>query len=173
MPKPRPKKSIPHYFDTVTLSNFALCGKFELLVERYGLSLILTEQVRVELSQGISVGYVELGQIENELMKGRIAVASTMSSPEVILFGELITMIGSGEAACIAMAKLRGGIVVTDDLLARRTSAAHGVHVSGTIGILKAMCIDHVIAPDAADALLADMVAKGFHSPVRRISDLL
>jgi len=29
------------------------------------------------------------------------------------------------------------------------------------------------LGSDAADALLTDMVAKGFHSPVRRISDLL
>ena len=173
MPRPKPKKSIPYYFDTVTLSNFALCGKFELLVGRYGLSLVLTEQVRVELSHGRSGGYAELEQIENELTKGRISIAAVMSSPEAILFGELISAIGSGEAACIAMAKHRGGVVVTDDLLARRTCASYGVRVSGTIGILKAMCLDQVIVPAAADALLTEMAAKGFYSPVRRISDLL
>jgi len=63
--------------------------------------------------------------------------------------------------------------VVTDDLLARRTCTLHGVRVTGTFGILKAMCKDRHISSEAADALLADMVVKGFHSPVRRISDLL
>jgi hypothetical protein len=45
--------------------------------------------------------------------------------------------------------------------------------VSGTISILKAMCISTQITHETADALLVDMVTKGFHSPVRRISDLL
>jgi len=82
-------------------------------------------------------------------------------------------VLGSGEASCIALAKHRGGVVVTDDLLARRICSLHGVQVSGTIGILKAMCIDTDISADAADALLANMVTVGYHSPVRRISDLL
>ena len=43
-------------------------------------------------------------------------------------------MLGSGEAACIGKAKHSGGSVVTDDLLARRTSAAHGVLGCDTIG---------------------------------------
>jgi predicted nucleic acid-binding protein len=173
MPESTPHDPIPHYFDTVTLSNFALCGGIELLVGRYGPSLFLTEQVRVELAQGLSAGYAKLVPLEDEVANGRISVATTMSPAEMMIFRELILVIGSGEAACIAMAKHRGGIVVTDDLLARRTCTAHGVPVTGTIGILKAMCIEGHIAGDAADTLLAGMVANGFHSPVRRISDLL
>ncbi len=82
-------------------------------------------------------------------------------------------MIGSGEPACIATAKHRGGIFFTDDFFPHRTSAAHGVLVSGTIGILEAMCIDNHISRDAADVLLAGMVVKEFRSQFRRISDLL
>jgi predicted nucleic acid-binding protein len=173
MPDSFQKDPAPHYFDTLTLSNFALCGAFGLLVGRYGTSLFLTEQVRVELAQGRSAGYSGLARIEAELAEGRISAAAIMSTDEAEEFRELVLMIGSGEASCIAMAKHRGGVVATDDLLARRTAAAHGVLVSGTIGILKALCVAHHIAPDAADDFLADMVEKGFHSPLRRISDLL
>ncbi len=173
MPEPFPKDHRPHFFDTVTLSNFALCDEFELLVGRYGTSLFLTEQVRVELAQGLSAGYTQLGAIEAEVSQKHISVAATMSPAEASFYRELIPLLGSGEASCITMAHHRGGIVVTDDLLARRTCSLHGVRVTGTIGILKAMCMDRQIPSEAADALLADMVVKGFHSPVRRISDLL
>jgi predicted nucleic acid-binding protein len=91
------------------------------------------------MAQGRSAGYAKLAQIEEELMKGHISVATNMSAAEAILFKELIPMIGSGEAACIAMAKHRGGAAMTDDLAARRTCAAQGVPVGGTIGILKAL----------------------------------
>jgi len=173
MPEPVLEGRVPHYFDTVTLSNFASCGEIGLLVSRYGASLCLTEQVRVELTEGVSGGYVKLGAIERALAEGRILVVTTMSLKEALFFGELIPVLGSGEALCITLAKHRGGVVVTDDLLARRTCSLHGVQASGTIGILKAMCIDTDISADAADALLANMVMAGFHSPVRRISDLL
>ncbi len=173
MPKPSPDGCLQRYFDTVTLSNFALCDEFELLAGRYGAALFLTEQVRVELAEGLSAGYFKLGVIESEIAQGRISVATTMSPAEAHFYRELIPMLGSGEASCLTMAHHRSGIVVTDDLLVRRTCTLHGVHVTGTIGILKVMCKDRHITVEATDALLAGMVIQGFHSPVRRISDLL
>ncbi len=173
MPDPILKDQRPHFFDTVTLRNFALCDEFKLLVGRYGAALILSEQVRVELAQGLSAGYTQLGAIEAEVSRAHISVATTMSPAEASFYRELIPVLGSGEASCITMAHHRGGIVVTDDLFARRTCTLHGVQVTGTIGILKAMCKDRHITVEAADALLAGMVIQGFHSPVRRISDLL
>jgi len=173
MPEPISEDRLTHYFDTVTLSNFALCDEFRLLVDRYGTSLCLTEQVRVELAEGLSAGYIKLGSIEAEITHANITVAVTMSPAEASFYRDLIPMLGSGEASCITMAQHRGGIVVTDDLLARRTCSLHRVQVTGTIGILKAMCLGRHISVDAADALLAGMVIQGFHSPVRRISDLL
>jgi predicted nucleic acid-binding protein len=173
MPDPIPKDHRPHFFDTVTLSNFTLCDEFELLVDRYGAALFLTEQVRVELAQGLSAGFLQLGVIEDEVARSHISVPTTLSPAEANFYRELIPVLGSGEASCITMAHHRVGIVVTDDLLARRTCTLHGVQVTGTIGILKAMCMDRQISSEAADELLAGMVVKGFYSPVRRISDLL
>jgi len=173
MPEPIADDRLPHYFDTVTLSNFALCDEFGLLVDRYGASLCLAEQVRVELAEGLSAGYIKLGSIEAEIAHSKITVAATMTPAEASFYRELIPMLGSGEASCITMARHRSGIVVTDDLLARRTCTLHRVHVTGTIGILKAMCTDGHISVNVADALLASMVIQGFHSPVRKVSDLL
>jgi predicted nucleic acid-binding protein len=73
----------------------------------------------------------------------------------------------------VVCAVTRGGIVVTDDRAARERCAGKSIRFTGTIGILKACGLEHTLTPAAADAILEDMVAAGYHSPVRRISDLL
>lgn len=161
------------FFDTVTLSNFALSGAFELLVDRYRLSLRVTEQVRAELAAGRIRGFSELEAVEQALAAGRILPAKPMTSPESELFLELLRTLGPGEASCVALARHRGGIVATDDRAARSSCAERGVAVTGTIGILKALCIDESITSEEADTVLSRMVEAGFYSPVRRISDLL
>lgn len=44
--------------------------------------------------------------------------------------------------------------------------------MTGTIVILKALCLDRTITSEEADAILARMVEAEFYSPVRRVSDL-
>ena len=48
-----------------------------------------------------------------------------------------------------------------------------GIPATGTIGILKALCVDRTLSAEEADAVLGRMVAIVFYSPIRRISDLL
>ena len=161
------------FFDTVTLANFALGGALGLLVDRYGTSLHVTEQVRMELAAGRTGGYTELQAVEVALSTGAIMPAGPMDATERGLFAELLRSFGAGEASCIALADQRGGGVVTDDRTARRRCAGHGIPVTGTIGILQALCADRTVSVEEADALLARMVDSGFYSPIRRISDLI
>ena len=63
-------------------------------------------------------------------------------------------------------------MVVTDDRTASRRCASRGIRVTGTIGILRALCADRIVSAEEADALLARMVEIGFCSPIRRVSDL-
>ena len=161
------------FFDTVTLSNFALAGRFELLVNRYGTALCVTEQVRVELAAGRAGGYPRLGAVEQALTTGAILQAEPMSTAEHELLGELLRTFGAGEASCIALARHREGVVVTDDRMARRRCIEFGIRVTGTIGILKALSVRRTISAGEADALLAGMEKNGFYSPIRRISDLI
>ena len=51
--------------------------------------------------------------------------------------------------------------------------AEQGVRFTGTVGILKACCLDGTLSLVDADAILQTMVAAGYHAPVRRISDLV
>ena len=161
------------FFDTVTLGNFALAGCFGLLVDRYGTSLYVTEQVRVELAAGRAGGYAGLDAVEAALSAGSISQAGPMDTAERELFTELLRTFGAGEASCIALALQRGAVVVTDDRTARRRCAGRGIPVTGTIGILHALGADHIVSAEEADALLARMVEIGFYSPIRRVSDLI
>ena len=161
------------FFDTVTLGNFALAGCFGLLVDRYGTSLSVSEQVRVELAAGRAGGYAGLEAVEAALSAGEISPAGPMDTAELELFAELLRTFGAGEASCIALALQRGGVVVTDDRTARRRCASRGILVTGTIGILKALAADRIVAAEEADAPLDRMVEIGFYSPIRRVSDLV
>ena len=168
-----PDRLPDRFFDTVALSNFTLSGAFDLLVNRFGRSLRVTEQVRAEIAAGRIRGYAELEVVEQALAADSILPAEPMTMPESELFVDLLRTLGSGEASCVALARHRGGIVATDDRAARSCCAERGIPVTGSIGILKALCIDRTITPDAADAVLARMIDVGFYSPVRRVSDLL
>ncbi len=168
-----PDRLPDRFFDTVTLSNFALSGAFDLLVDRYGRSLRVTEQVRAELAAGRIRGYAELKVVEQPLAAGSILPADAMTTPESELFVDLLRNLSSGEASCVALARHRTGIVATDDRAARDSCAERQIPVTGTIGILKALCTDKNITSEEADAILARMVDAGFFSPVRRVSDLL
>lgn len=168
-----PDRLPDRFFDTVTLSNFALAGAFDLLVDRYGRALRVTEQVRAGIAAGRVRGYSELAVLERALASGAIVPIEPMTMPESKLFVDLLHTLGSGEASCVALAFHRGGIVATDDRAARGRCTERGVPVTGTIGILKALCIDRSSTSEEADAILARMVDAGFYSPVRRVSDLL
>jgi predicted nucleic acid-binding protein len=161
------------YFDTVTLSNFALAGSIPLLVSRYGRRLHLTSAVLDEVLDGLVAGYPALAEIEVALQSGKFRLASPLTGIERQRYRELLRTMAPGEAACIACAKERGGIVVTDDRVARKCCSERNLRFTGTVGILKASCRDGTLSPDRADALLSAMIKAGYHSPVHRISDLL
>ncbi|MEX2048496.1 MAG: hypothetical protein WEB90_02860 [Gemmatimonadota bacterium] len=161
------------YFDTVTLSNFALASRTDLLTERYGTRACVTAEVLGEVTEGVAVGYPPLRAIIDAVEKGAFAASGGLTAEEREVFATLLRVLSPGEASCIACAKLRSGIVVTDDRTARSCCREHDVAFTGTIGNLKACCVDGTLSPDEADATLGTMIEAGFFSPVARISDLL
>lgn len=123
--------------------------------------------------QGPACSRCDLRAVEQALAAGRILPAEPMTMPKDELFVGLLRALSSGEASCVVLAGHRNGIVATDDRAARSSCAERGIPVTGTIGILKALCIDRTITSEEADAILNRMVGAGFYSPVRRVSDLL
>lgn len=161
------------FFDTVTLSNFALAGRLDLLVTRYGQRAHVAPEVLDEVIDGIVAGFPSLRDLEAAVGDGRLVSAPTLDADERVVFRELLRILGPGEAACIACAKIRGGVVVTDDRTARECCVERGLPCTGTIGILKACVLDGTLTASTADEVLQAMIDAGYFAPVARISGLL
>ncbi len=168
-----PEPSRVYYFNTVTLSNFALAHRLDLLVKRYGKRLCVTPEVLDEITEGIVCGYAPLADVEAACLSGDITASGPLQKSERSTYRKWLPSLAPGEASCLAAAKGKKAVVVTDDRHARECCTEEGVPFTGTIGILKACCLDRTLSPPDADAILQSMIAAGYHSPVRSISDLL
>jgi hypothetical protein len=158
-------------FDTVTLSNFLLSDSTFILETRYSKRGLITCETYNELSAGM-VEYPKLRYID-KLVDDEIFKQAYLSRPERAQFRELIVHLGKGEASCIAYAKKRDVIVVTNDRSARRQCSQMKVPVTGTIGILKASLLDGHLELDQADKILIKMTDAGFYSPLSSIADIV
>jgi len=159
------------WFDKVSLSNFIHAGRFPWLVNRYRKRIIITGEVRGELVLGISAGYSLLEEAVDAVRRKKIAF-TTIDLEEFELFRSLRNRLGAGEASLIAAAFKRGGVVVTDDRLARNICGEYRLAFTGTIGILLAAVREKRITVDEADDILDLMRAGGFYSPVSRMKDI-
>ena len=168
-----PRRKGDWYFDTVTLSNFALARRLDLLVARYGRRVQVTGEVFEELLDGVIGGHALLADVEAAVRGGHFSLAVPLGPSGIVFYKVLLRTLAPGEASCVAQAKARGGRVVTDDRAARSRCVEQGVPFTGTIGILKASCLDGTLKAEEADAVLQAMIRAGYHSPVRCISGLV
>lgn len=162
------------FFDTVILSNFAFAnGGIEFLVNRYKKRGIITFHVLQEIVKATYAELKHLEKIEKELLITGAFQKISLSEKEQHHHMMLLKNLGEGEASCIAAAHERKGIVVTDDRAARNCCQDKSIPVSGTIGILKAACLDSVLEPEKANQMLKQMISFGFYSPIHKITDIL
>jgi predicted nucleic acid-binding protein len=162
------------FFDTVVLSNFALVeGGVDFLKKRYRNRGAVTLQVLEELAKASFAGWQRFEQLEMKLFVKDGFQKIFLTEEEQLLYLALLKNLGAGEASCIASAFHRKGVVVTDDRVARNFCKERSVAVSGTVGILKAACLDNVLGLDHADQMLSQMISHGFYSPIRKIIDIL
>jgi predicted nucleic acid-binding protein len=157
------------FFDSVTLSNFALAGGLHVVAGRYRRRGFVVTQVVDELTRGVAAGYGLLAGCLDLVDQGILRVVS-LDRSERNTYRQLVAHLGAGEAGTIAAAHRRQGVVVTDDLAARRTCADMRVAVTGTIGILRAAVGDGDLVLTDANDLLRGMIEAGFYSPVVRIT---
>jgi predicted nucleic acid-binding protein len=157
------------FFDSVTLSNFALADAVAVLRDRYRRRGFVPTQVVDELTRGVTAGYAPLTACLDLVDTGVLRVVS-LDRSERHTFRQLVGHLGEGEAGTIAVAHHRQGTVVTDDRAARRTCADLNVPVTGTLGILQAAVRDRQLTLGAANDLLRAMIQAGFHSPLDRLA---
>ena len=156
------------FFDSVTLSNFALADGLHILTARYRRRGFVTSQVMDELTRGVAAGYLPLAACLELVDKDSLRLVA-LDKAEQTTLRQLITHLGHGEAGTIAAAHHRQGVVVTDDRAARQTCNEMAIPLTGTIGILQASIRDHQLTLSDANGILHKMIEAGFHSPVKRL----
>ena len=93
-----------YFFDTVSLSNFALAGRLDVLISRYPSRVMVTQEVLDEVTDGVVAGYAELREIETAVADTLLRnVGSPSSAEERSLYRQLLRTLSPGEASCITM----------------------------------------------------------------------
>lgn len=130
--------------DTCCVLNLYASGNFLPLLESVNLDFHVPKQV-VEESQYIRQrdpkDPTQLIPLEVDLdpaiQAGLLHPCQLEGEDELAYFVQLATTLDDGEAACLAIAKVRGWGLVTDDRIARREAIQLGVEVITTAELVK------------------------------------
>jgi predicted nucleic acid-binding protein len=155
---------MPTLADTTVLNNFAQIRRPDLLRSAYP-DLSAPTSVWNELEMGVRQGLVPA--CDWSWLK--ILDLSEREQAQVDQFGRALD---PGEAACIAMAISRGGLVLSDDWKARAFGRSLGLEVSGSLGVLKKLVFRQILRLEEADALLTEMIRHGYRSPYRSLREI-
>ena len=155
---------MPTLADTTVLNNFAQIRRPDLLRSAYP-DLSAPASVWSELDLGVRRGLVPA--CDWSWLK--ILDLSQREQAQVDQFGRALD---PGEAACIAIAVSRGGLMLSDDWKARAFGRSLGLEVSGSLGVLNNLVLKQILSPEGADTLLVEMVRRGFRSPYRSLREI-
>lgn len=151
--------------DNTVLSNFALVGRITLLPDALGSQIATTSQVINEYQNGVDKGILPATSWDwLEIID--------LSQEEMSLFQGYLKRVNAGEASCLAAAAHRNGRILTDDRDARKLAAQLNIPVSGTLGILLRLVHTNTMREQEANQLLAEMIAKGYRSPITQLGSL-
>ena len=162
--------------NTTVLSNLAAVGQLDLLRQLYGVIYIPTE-VYQEVQTGLEEGYRFYQGIERLIHPfvedGWIRLTGMANEEELQFLGELPQRLHPGEAACLAIARHRGWVLLTDDLAARKEASRWGIRRSGSVGCL-VLAVERSLCPlEQANYWLAEMIRHNYRSPVTDLAPLL
>jgi predicted nucleic acid-binding protein len=150
--------------DTTVLNNFSQIRRTDLLRSAYpGLSAPLP--VWNELELGVRRGLVPA-------CDWSWLIILDLNEQEQAQADEIGQDLGAGEAACIAAAVNRGVLMLSDDWEARALARSLGLEVSGSLGVLDRLVLTKILSLEEADALLEEMVRRGFRSPYRSLREI-
>ena len=162
--------------NTTVLSNFAAVGRLDLLKQLHG-RLYLPNEVYEEILHGLEEGYEFYTGIEDQILplakSGWLELVPMVNEEELRLFQSLPRRLHYGEAACLAIASNRNWALLTDDKLARRMAHDLGIVVSGTLGVLVQAVKRKILTVEEGNALLKDMLTRGYRSPYSSLQSLL
>lgn len=150
--------------DTTVWSNFSHAGPPRRVLEAYpGSSSPMA--VHLEIQEGLKLGYLP-GHDWSWLPK------TPLTDEEQVLAENFSARVDHGEAACLAVARARQALVLTDDRAARRLAERLELRVSGTLGVLVRLVEMDQLPRAEAEILLRKMIKAGYRSPVSSLSEL-
>lgn len=162
--------------NTTVISNFAAVRQLDLL-RRLLNAVYISTDVYAEIQDGIAEGIRAYDGIDAHIVPfsedGWLHLTALQGDEELRLFNRMPASLHRGEASCLAIAVQRGWAFVTDDASARKTARTLGVPISGTLGILIEAVSTAALSAPEADRLLEEMIASGYRSPHRTVSELL
>lgn len=152
--------------DNTVLSNLALVGQMDLIFHLWPDRVATTRAVLDEYAVASQAGLLPPGAWTDlpvvEMTGEETEMADTFSS-----------RLGAGERTCLAVAHLRGGRLATDDGDVRKAAGRLGIPLTGTLGVLAIAVRRDLLTLDQANALLAEMIAAGYRSPVEALDALV
>jgi len=156
----------PVLLDNTVLTNFALVGRPDLVLHLWADAVCTTAAVQAEYQAGVVAGLVPaVAWIDLPVV--------TLTEAEVAFAAALPARLGAGERTCLAVAYHRRGLFVSDDRDARSAACRYGVSITGTLGILVLDVRQGYLSRGEANALVEEMIAVGYRSPVRNLNALL
>ena len=151
--------------DNTVLSNFARVDRYNLVMDLWP-SCATTLEAWQEFQAGVIIG-----KLPKNVWKGLSLIELTADERESS--NGLSNILGLGERTCIAAAKHRHGLFMTDDRKARQVALELGIKITGTLGILVVAVERRKITLEEANRLLAAMIENGYRSPVDELDSLL
>jgi len=155
--------------DACVLINFLLVGKPDLLTANKDYRFIITEHVAAEVTD-----LTQAAQLQSCVADGGLETTEVTDLEELTLFAELRRVLGSGEAAAIAVAFHRDLAIATDD----RRSLAEVQRRLGpgraltTPGILLGSVRARTLTVEEADAMKGELERQRFKMSFSSFADL-
>lgn len=156
--------SRPVLLDNTILTNFALINRPDLVYSLWS-DACTTPSVQTEYAAGVITGQLPLDTW------AALAIV-TLTPAEIAFAGQLHPRLGAGERTCIAVAHHRNGLLVSDDLDARRLAQAYHIPTTGTIGILLLNIEQKRTTLKVGNELLTRLIAFGYRSPVSQLENI-
>jgi len=169
-----------YFFDTDCLSAFLWVRNENLLIKLYGGKIILPEQVYSELS------HPRIPQLKErtDVLKnsGDISVENIeFNTEEYRIYYKLtqnpdkgFKVIGKGEAAAIALAKTKGGILASNNMRdIKQYVEEYGLEYITTADILLEALNKQYITEDEGNIIWKNMIAKNRKLPNNTFTDFL
>lgn len=153
------------------LSNLAYVDRLDMLKDIFG-KVYLTPEIYNEIENGIHCGRYYQIRTKEAIDAQFWLYITELEKNELELFNQLKSSVDIGEASCIAIAKERKWLFLTDDKDARKIAGRLNIEISGTIGFLRIAIAKNLISKDEGNILLRAMIDNGYFSPVSNLNDI-